>query len=153
MLHQLYLQARELYSCVCDLQPLASQGWLEWSKMEEECGQVQRSLQILRSGEGNYKMTQYCMELHYFCKLIKALTHRTGDTLRQRRSFIKGQLIKCTIFCLVMWRKYDLLCIKCLENLFLSWLFINYAALNGHYCVGRERNTKRKPNEKFPTKN
>ena len=52
-IHLLYdnLQARELYSCVCELQPLASQGWLEWSKMEEECGQVQCSLQILRRGK------------------------------------------------------------------------------------------------------
>lgn len=44
------LQARELYGSVCELQPLASQGWLEWAKMEEECGQVKFSLKILREG-------------------------------------------------------------------------------------------------------
>ena len=43
-------KARELYAQVCDSQPLASQGWLEWSKMEEECGHVKYSLKILRKG-------------------------------------------------------------------------------------------------------
>ena len=32
------------------LQPLESQGWLEWAKMEDECGHVQASLRILRRG-------------------------------------------------------------------------------------------------------
>lgn len=53
-----FLQARELYSSVCVLQPLASQGWLEWAKMEEECGQIKFSLKILR--EGDRRDAMYC---------------------------------------------------------------------------------------------
>jgi hypothetical protein len=49
----IHCQARELYGSVCELQPLASQGWLEWAKMEEECGQVKYSLKILREGESH----------------------------------------------------------------------------------------------------
>jgi hypothetical protein len=52
----LNLQARELYGSVCELQPLASQGWLEWAKMEEECGQVKYSLKILREGNTHTAM-------------------------------------------------------------------------------------------------
>ncbi len=43
-------KARQLYEEVCRHQPLASQGWLEWSKMEEESGRVKNSLKILREG-------------------------------------------------------------------------------------------------------
>jgi predicted Zn-dependent protease len=43
-------EARKLYKKVCVLQPLASQGWLEWSKMEEECGNLGQALKILKRG-------------------------------------------------------------------------------------------------------
>eukprot|EP00606_Chrysophyceae_sp_TOSAG23-5_P001046 GSChrysophyteH2.ASY1.ANO1.119.1 assembled CDS len=43
-------QARENYRLVCEAQPLAVQGWLDWSKLEEECGRFAESLKILRRG-------------------------------------------------------------------------------------------------------
>ena len=43
-------EARKHYKCACEIQPLATQGWLEWSKMEEECGKLRESLKILRYG-------------------------------------------------------------------------------------------------------
>jgi hypothetical protein len=84
----LSLQARELYGSVCELQPLASQGWLEWAKMEEECGQVKFSLKILREGPHatpdittNYsymrKVAYNCHLFHLiiFCHLIAFYWH------------------------------------------------------------------------------
>ncbi len=43
-------EARKFYKSACEIQPLATQGWLEWSKMEEECGKLRESLKILRHG-------------------------------------------------------------------------------------------------------
>lgn len=45
-----YFEARRLYKMVCQLQPFASQGWLEYSKLEEECGHMNRVMNILHSG-------------------------------------------------------------------------------------------------------
>lgn len=49
-----YAEARVLYEKVCQLQPYASQGWLEYSKLEEECGRMNRVMNIL------YKGLDYC---------------------------------------------------------------------------------------------
>jgi tetratricopeptide (TPR) repeat protein len=49
-----YVEARCLYQKVCELQPYASQGWLEYSKLEEECGRMNRVMNILHQG------LQYC---------------------------------------------------------------------------------------------
>lgn len=80
----LSLQARELYGSVCELQPLASQGWLEWAKMEEECGQVKFSLKILREGphatldiNTDYSyMRKLVYDCHFFYLII--FFHLTG---------------------------------------------------------------------------
>jgi tetratricopeptide (TPR) repeat protein len=45
-----YVEARRLYQKVCQLQPYASQGWLEYSKLEEECGFMNRVTNILHAG-------------------------------------------------------------------------------------------------------
>ena len=45
-----FQKARSLYDEVCKARPRGWQGWLEWSKMEEECGQLYASLDILRRG-------------------------------------------------------------------------------------------------------
>jgi tetratricopeptide (TPR) repeat protein len=45
-----YVEARRLYQQVCQLQPCASQGWLEYSKLEEECGHMNRVTNILHAG-------------------------------------------------------------------------------------------------------
>lgn len=42
--------ARKFYRSVIRLQPYASQGWLEYAKMEEECGQLDRCAEILTAG-------------------------------------------------------------------------------------------------------
>ena len=38
------------YRAACDTQPYAAQGWLELSKMEEECGQQMRAALVVRRG-------------------------------------------------------------------------------------------------------
>jgi tetratricopeptide (TPR) repeat protein len=43
-------EARTLYKKVCHLQPRAIQGWLEFSKLEEECGKMDMCAKILRAG-------------------------------------------------------------------------------------------------------
>ncbi len=43
-------RARSLYKYVLELNPQATQAWLEWSKMEEDCGHFEISLNILRRG-------------------------------------------------------------------------------------------------------
>lgn len=45
-----YMEARRLYQKVCQLQPYASQGWLEYSKLEEDCGFMNRVSNILHAG-------------------------------------------------------------------------------------------------------
>lgn len=45
-----YVEARALYKRVCELQPTANQGWLEYSKLEEECGHMNRVTNILHNG-------------------------------------------------------------------------------------------------------
>eukprot|EP00607_Mallomonas_marina_P009137 CAMPEP_0182422658 /NCGR_PEP_ID=MMETSP1167-20130531/8401_1 /TAXON_ID=2988 /ORGANISM="Mallomonas Sp, Strain CCMP3275" /LENGTH=1499 /DNA_ID=CAMNT_0024600895 /DNA_START=12 /DNA_END=4508 /DNA_ORIENTATION=+ len=45
-----FKNARKLYQAVSDRQPHASQVWLEWSKMEDELGNIESSLIILRRG-------------------------------------------------------------------------------------------------------
>jgi la-related protein 1 len=45
-----FADARRLYQQVCQLQPYASQGWLEYSKLEEECGHLNRCTKILHAG-------------------------------------------------------------------------------------------------------
>jgi tetratricopeptide (TPR) repeat protein len=47
-----FVEARSLYQQVCRLQPYASQGWLEYSKLEEECGNMNICAKILRAGLG-----------------------------------------------------------------------------------------------------
>jgi len=43
-------KARTLYEKACELQPFAFQGWLDYSKLEEECGRLHRVMAILRTG-------------------------------------------------------------------------------------------------------
>lgn len=43
-------EARRLCRVACDMQPYAAQGWLELSKMEEECGCLIRSGLVVRRG-------------------------------------------------------------------------------------------------------
>lgn len=43
-------EARHLYKKVCQLQPYAIQGWLEFSKLEEESGNMNTCANILRAG-------------------------------------------------------------------------------------------------------
>jgi tetratricopeptide (TPR) repeat protein len=45
-----FVEARHLYQKVCQLQPYASQGWIEYSKLEEECGYMNRVTNILHAG-------------------------------------------------------------------------------------------------------
>jgi tetratricopeptide (TPR) repeat protein len=45
-----FSEARNLYQKVCYLQPHAIQGWLEFSKLEEECGNMKLCAAILRAG-------------------------------------------------------------------------------------------------------
>ena len=42
--------ARTNFRMVTQLQPYAAQGWLEFSRMEDECGNLQRCQSILRQG-------------------------------------------------------------------------------------------------------
>lgn len=60
-------QARRLFQMVTFRQPFASQGWLEWAKMEEECGELERCGQILARG------LEFCE--HHEGLLIKAIKH------------------------------------------------------------------------------
>jgi len=45
-----FREAKILFKLVSYLQPYAYQGWLEYSKMEEECGNIQKSWLILEDG-------------------------------------------------------------------------------------------------------
>jgi len=60
-------EARQLYQQVTDSQPFAHQGWLEFSKMEEECGRLFECREILHKG------LEYCNFAEQL--LTKAIKH------------------------------------------------------------------------------
>jgi la-related protein 1 len=62
-----FVDARQLYQKVCQLQPYASQGWIEYSKLEEECGHMNRVTNILHAG------LEYCEYNENL--LIRAVKH------------------------------------------------------------------------------
>lgn len=71
-------EARKLYQQVCSLQPYASQGWLEFSKLEEECGNMAISAKILHAG------LEYCEYSENL--LTRAIKHeeKMGNLSRAR---------------------------------------------------------------------
>lgn len=71
-------EARKLYVKVCELQPYASKGWLEYSKLEEECGHMRRCSRILKDG------LSYCPLSENL--LTRAIKHeeKTGNIDRAR---------------------------------------------------------------------
>jgi la-related protein 1 len=73
-----FLSAKNLYQQVCRLQPYASQGWLEYSKLEEECGNMNICSKILRTG------LDYCE--HSENLLTRAIKHeeKMGNLVRGR---------------------------------------------------------------------
>lgn len=73
-----FAEARRLYQKVCQLQPYASQGWVEYSKLEEECGHMNRVANILFAG---LEFCEYNENL-----LIRAVKHqeRMGNLAQAR---------------------------------------------------------------------
>ena len=45
-----FREAKMIFKLVAYLQPYAYQGWLEYAKMEEECGNQRKSMKILKIG-------------------------------------------------------------------------------------------------------
>jgi len=60
-------EARQWYANVLQLQPTASQGWLEYAKLEEECGKLIRCRELLMQGLFNCPGNESL--------LVKALKH------------------------------------------------------------------------------
>ena len=71
-------EARKLYEEVYNLQPYASQGWLEYSKLEEECGNMDACAKILTTG------LEYCEYSENL--LTRAIKHeeKRGNLARAR---------------------------------------------------------------------
>jgi len=71
-------EARRLYQEVYKLQPYASQGWLEFSKLEEECGNMSACAKILSAG------LEYCEYSENL--LTRAIKHeeKRGNLCRAR---------------------------------------------------------------------
>jgi len=71
-------EARKLYQQVYKLQPYASQGWLEFSKLEEECGNMDACAKILATG------LEYCEYSENL--LTRAIKHeeKRGNLCRAR---------------------------------------------------------------------
>ena len=63
-----FTEARRHYQKVCSLQPYASQGWVEYSKLEEECGNMNRVTNIMYAG------LEYCE--YNESLLIRAIKHQ-----------------------------------------------------------------------------
>jgi len=80
-----FQEARDIYRRVCNMQPYACQGWLEYSKLEEECGNLEKCSRILQRG------LMFC---HYSeSLLIKAIKHEERlqhlDSARELLSRLK----------------------------------------------------------------
>lgn len=71
-------EARKLYQQVCSLQPFASQGWLEFSKLEEECGNMTVCAKILRTG------LEYCQYSENMLTRAIKLEEKMGNLSRAR---------------------------------------------------------------------
>ncbi|GBG29162.1 Pre-mRNA-splicing factor CLF1 [Hondaea fermentalgiana] len=85
-----FQEARELYQLVNETQPFAHQGWLEYSKMEEECGRLLHCRSILQRG------LEYCNYAEQL--LTKAIKHeeRLGnlDNARALLSRLRSQNVE-----------------------------------------------------------
>ena len=74
-------EARQFYNIVNTVQPLASQGWLEHAKMEEECGDLMECQNILKKG------LEYCPSNESL--MVKCLKHyERMDRLDEARSLL-----------------------------------------------------------------
>ena len=80
-----FAEARQLYQRVCELQPCAFQGWLEYSKLEEECGNLNRVMNILHAG------LEYCNNNETLMTRAVKLQEKMGnlDTARALLSRLK----------------------------------------------------------------
>lgn len=63
-----FAEARRYFQKVCKLQPYASQGWVEYSKLEEECGNMNRVSNIMYAG------LEYCEYNENL--MIRAIKHQ-----------------------------------------------------------------------------
>jgi len=76
-------EAREYYQNVNALQPGAAQGWLEYAKMEEECGNLKACKMILNRGLANCPVNESLM--------VKCLKHyERMDHLQEARALLGG---------------------------------------------------------------
>lgn len=66
-------ETRRLYRQVCSLQPYAFQGWLEYSKLEEESGHLNRAVNILHAG------LEYCEHNETLMTRAVKLQEKMGD--------------------------------------------------------------------------
>uniref|UniRef100_A0A7S4M9K9 Uncharacterized protein n=1 Tax=Vannella robusta TaxID=1487602 RepID=A0A7S4M9K9_9EUKA len=74
-------KAREYYEQVNKLQPTAAQGWLEYAKMEEECGNLAACKSILSSGLSHCTVNESLM--------VKCLKHyERMDHLQEARALL-----------------------------------------------------------------
>mmetsp|Transcript_15225 Transcript_15225/g.22390 ORF Transcript_15225/g.22390 Transcript_15225/m.22390 type:complete len:1864 (+) Transcript_15225:253-5844(+) len=79
-----FQHARTLYTKAINIQPYASQGWLEYSKLEEECGKLYKCASILHKG------LSYCHnneQQHNENLLTRAIKHeeRMGNLSKARQ--------------------------------------------------------------------
>ena len=73
--------ARHYYQIVNRIQPLASQGWLEYAKMEEECGDLQECQNILIKGQEHCPYNESLM--------VKSLKHyERMDMIKEARTLL-----------------------------------------------------------------
>ena len=75
-----FKEAKLLFKLVSYLQPYAYQGWLEYAKMEEECGNQNKSKRILHEGLKFSSMNE-----NLFIKAVKVEV-RDGFNTRRRVS-------------------------------------------------------------------
>lgn len=74
-------EARKRYTHVCKIQPSASQGWLEFSKLEEECGRMKRCAEILYEGLTHCELSENL--------LTRAIKHEEKtNNLSKAREFL-----------------------------------------------------------------
>jgi len=109
-----FKDARDLYQLVNKTQPFAHQGWLEYSKMEEECGRLLHCRSILQEG------LEYCNYAEQL--LTKAIKHeerlgnldnarallsrlRTQNVEKAWRTILEGALLEARAGNIVVARK------------------------------------------------
>jgi hypothetical protein len=130
-------EARKNYRMACDLQPRASQGWLEHSKLEEESGNLRQCAKILQEGLEHcgtnenllirtVKFYERVGTLDKARQLLSKLKHMSVD--KAWKTMLEGALLEARVGRYPMVRQFSRFSAYC-------FMYINYFPHLFQFCI------------------